>query len=241
MTMTTNPIEIRRGDTRGRTQIGWLDSAHSFSFGQYYDPERMGYRTLRVINDDHIAPGSGFGEHGHDNMEIISWAIEGSLRHGDSLENSRELKPGEVQVMTAGSGIRHSEFNASETEAAHFLQVWIKPSEQGVTPRYDQAAIDSAKRHNAFAPIASGHDADVKAGALPIHQDARVLVADIDAKGSASYEVSAGRGVYVHIATGQVTLAGQILNAGDAAIIESPGSMTVEGTESSQVMLFDLV
>lgn len=240
MSTTTN-IEVRRADTRGRTRIGWLDSAHSFSFGRYIDRGRMGYRALRVINDDVIQPGAGFGEHGHDNMEIVTWMLDGSLRHGDSLDNSRELKPGEVQVMTAGAGIRHSEFNASATEPAHLLQVWLLPSERDVVPRYDQKAIDPAARRNAFAPIASGRAGDVAAGALPIHQDARVAIADLDEGGSAGYALSPGRGAYLHVATGRVTLAGQTLEAGDAAIIETPGELAVTGEEPSQVMLFDLL
>ena len=240
MNTTTPNIEVRRASEHGRTQIDWLDSAHSFSFGQYRDPKRMGYRSLRVINDDRITPGAGFGEHGHDNMEIISWVLDGSLRHGDSLDNTRELRPGEVQVMTAGIGIHHSEFNGSQDKPAHFLQVWIKPSKQGVSPRYDQRAIDPAKRHNAFTPIASGHDADLQADALPIHQDARVLVADIQAGGAASYMVKQARGVYIHVATGIADLSGTALEAGDAAIIESPGEFRVKGVDTAQVMLFDL-
>lgn len=240
MNSATPMIEIRRAGERGRTQIGWLDSAHSFSFGRYHDPHRMGYRSLRVINDDHIAEGAGFGEHGHDNMEIISWMIAGALRHGDSLENSRDLQPGEVQVMTAGSGIRHSEFNASATEPAHLIQIWIQPKSVGITPRYDQKVIDTGARQNRFAPIASGRETDVQAGALPIHQDAAVLVADLETGGSASYELGTGRGAYVHVVTGRVELEGQALAAGDAAVVESAGTLSVTGVEPSQVMLFDL-
>lgn len=240
MATTTNHIEIRRASQRGKTRIGWLDSAHSFSFGHYYDPSRMGYRSLRVINDDWVQPGAGFGEHGHNNMEIISWVLEGSLRHGDSLENSRELTPGEVQVMSAGSGIRHSEFNGSTSESSHFLQVWIQPKSTGIAPRYDQTTIDPAKRRNAFAPIASGLAEHAESGALPIHQDAAVLIADLEAGGSASYTAESGRGVYVHVTTGRVELAGHTLEAGDAAVLESPGAITVTGVDPAQVMLFDL-
>lgn len=241
MTATTNNIEIRKAGDRGRTRLGWLDSAHSFSFGRYIDRDRMGYRSLRVINDDVIQPGAGFGEHGHDNMEIITWMLDGALRHGDSLANSRELKPGEVQVMTAGTGIRHSEFNASSTEPAHLLQVWLLPSERDAVPRYDQKTIDPALRRNAFAPIASGRDADIESGALPIHQDARVAIADLDEGGSAHHTLAEGHGAYLHVATGRVTLAGQTLEAGDAAILETPGELMVTGEAASQVMLFDLV
>ena len=240
MTGNTPSIEVRRADERGRTQIGWLDSAHSFSFGHYHDPERMGYRSLRVINDDRIAPGAGFGEHGHDNMEIISWMLDGTLRHGDSLENSRALRPGEVQVMSAGSGIRHSEFNASADDPAHLIQIWIEPSEQGIAPRYDQATIDAEARRNRFAPIASGRLSDVRAGALPIQQDAVVLVADLASDAQASYTLAEGRGAYVHVMTGALEIAGVALAAGDAAVIESPGEIVMRGVEQAQVLLFDL-
>ena len=240
MNTTTPHIEIRRAADRGKTQIGWLDSAHSFSFGQYHDPNRMGFRSLRVINDDRVAPGAGFGEHGHDNMEIITWVLDGSLRHGDSLENSRTLTPGEVQVMSAGSGIHHSEHNGSRTEPSHFLQVWIIPKSRDIPPRYDQRTIGGHARHNRFAPIASGDESHQQAGALPIHQDAAVLIADIDAGAAVRYTIESGRAAYIHIATGRVELAGQVLDAGDAAIIETAGEIEIKGSEAAQVMLFDL-
>lgn len=240
MNATTPNIEIRRAADRGTTQIGWLDSAHSFSFGQYHDSQRVGYRSLRVINDDRVAPGMGFGDHGHDNMEIITWVIDGSLSHGDSLENRRTVTPGEVQVMSAGSGIRHSEVNGSATKPSHFLQVWITPKDRGIEPRYDQRTVGAHARHNRFAPIASGIESHQADGALPIHQDAAVLVADIDAQASASHVVAEGRAAYIHIVTGKVELVGQTLAAGDAAIIETPGEIAVTGIDASQVMVFDL-
>ena len=240
MNTTTPNIEFRRANERGRTRIGWLDSAHSFSFGQYYDPLRVGYRSLRVINDDRVAPGAGFGEHGHDNMEIITWVLDGSLKHGDSLANARTLTPGEVQVMSAGSGIHHSEFNGSQTDESHFLQVWITPKSRDIEPRYDQRTIGAQARHNRFAPIASGIDAHRAEGALPIHQDAAVMVADIDANASVSHDVSVGRAAYVHVAIGTAELAGHTLSAGDAAIIETPGEIEVKGIDNAQVLLFDL-
>ena len=240
MNAKQSSIEVRRADERGRTQLGWLDSAHSFSFGQYRDPDRMGFRSLRVINDDRIAPGAGFGEHGHDNMEIITWVLAGSLRHGDSLANSRTLTPGEVQVMSAGSGIMHSEHNGSATEPSHFLQVWITPKTRDIEPRYDQRTIDSHARHNRFEPIASGFDAHQANGALPIHQDAAVLVADIDADVVARYKVDDGRAAYVHVAIGEVEILGQALHAGDAMVIASAGEIVAKGVANAQVILFDL-
>lgn len=240
MTTTTPRIEIRRADERGRTRIGWLDSAHSFSFGQYFDPKRIAYRSLRVINDDRVAPGAGFGEHGHDNMEIITWVLDGALRHGDSLANSRTLTPGEAQVMSAGRGIRHSEFNASDTQTSHFLQIWITPKSRDIAPRYDQRTISADARRNRFAPIASGLDQHLAEGALPIHQDAAVMIADLDVNATASHTLADGRAAYIHIATGEVELAGHTLRAGDAAIIEEPTEIEVKGIEAGQVLLFDL-
>jgi hypothetical protein len=240
MHATSRTIEIRRARDRGTTRIGWLDSAHSFSFGRYRDPERDGFRSLRVLNDDRVAPGQGFGEHGHDNMEIITWVLSGSLRHGDSLANSRLLTPGEVQVMSAGSGITHSEFNGSDTEVSHFLQVWITPRHRDIEPRYDQRAIDAGARRNRFAPIASGLELHKAQGALPIDQDAAVLVADIDADDSASYALAEGRAAYVHVAIGTAALAGQTLSAGDAAVVSSAGTLELKGIDRAQVMLFDL-
>lgn len=232
-----NDLTIRRADERGRTRIGWLDSAHSFSFGHYHDPANTHYRALRVINDDVIAPGAGFGEHGHDNMEIISWMLDGALKHGDSLKNQRELTPGEAQVMSAGTGIRHSEFNASATDTAHLLQVWIIPDRPGHAPQYGQRRFEAAGRANRFQAIASGRGAD---GALPIHQDADVLIADVSAGGEVAYEMAEGRHAYLHVATGKVELAGVELAAGDAVTLERGGAITLRGVEAGQVMLFDL-
>ena len=240
MNTTTPNIEIRRAVDRGRTQIGWLDSAHSFSFGQYHDPDRIGFRSLRVINDDRVAPGAGFGEHGHDNMEIITWVLDGSLKHGDSLANTRTLTPGEVQVMSAGSGIRHSEFNGSATAVSHFIQIWITPKSRDIAPRYDQRTIGAHARHNRFAPIASGIEAHQADDALPIHQDAAVYVADIDPGATVTHTIEAGRSAYVHVATGSIDVSGQTLSGGDAAIIETAGAVDIRGLDGAQVLLFDL-
>ncbi|MEM1353311.1 MAG: pirin family protein [Planctomycetota bacterium] len=237
MTSSTQNLDIRRAEDRGRTRIGWLDSAHSFSFGHYFDPDRTSYRSLRVLNDDRVAPGAGFGEHGHDNMEIITWVLEGALRHGDSLDNQRELTPGEAQVMSAGTGIHHSEHNASGREGSHFLQVWIVPDRNGHEPRYDQRRFAPEGRYNRFQPIASGRGAQ---GALPIHQDADVLVADVTADAEIGYDLAEGRHAYLHVATGRVDLAGVGLSAGDAAVIDHPGAITLRGVEPGQAMLFDL-
>lgn len=241
--MTTKaPIELTtiRADDRGRTRLGWLDSAHSFSFGRYIDRSRMGFRSLRVINDDVIAPGGGFGEHPHADMEILTWVLDGALRHGDSLANSEVLVPGELQRMTAGRGIRHSEFNASDTEPAHLLQIWIEPGTAGLEPAYGQRAFPAAGRADRWQLLAAGGSRVGDADALRIHQDASLCVADLGAGASLPFEVDAGRYGYLHIATGSVTIDGRAYAAGDAVSFAGPGALTLIGQESSQVLAFDL-
>ena len=234
---TTNPITFLPGDQRGTTQIGWLHSRHSFSFGRYYDPEKMGYRGLRVINDDVIAPGTGFGEHGHDNMEILTWVVDGALRHGDSLGHSERLEPGELQAMSAGSGIRHSEYNDSKSEPVRLLQIWIEPARRNTEPRYDQRRFDAEGRHNRWQTLASGLGAE---GALPIGQDAEMRVADLDAGASLNVDVAAKRHAYVQVVTGKVAADGRTLTEGDAFTAEAGTSVTIEATEPSRVIWFDL-
>lgn len=234
---TINTITFLPGDQRGTTQIGWLNSRHSFSFGRYYDPDKMGYRGLRVINDDVVSPGTGFGEHGHDNMEILTWVVDGALRHGDSLGHSQRLEPGELQAMSAGSGIRHSEYNDSKTEPSRFLQVWIEPTHRNAEPRYDQRRFDADGRHNRWQTLASGLGA---AGALPIDQGAEMRVADLDAGASLNVDVAAKRHAYVQVVTGKVTVDGRALAEGDAFTAESGTNVKIEATESAQVIWFDL-
>ncbi len=239
MTTTTHAstITIRRGDDRGKTAMGWLHSRHSFSFGGYYDPQNMGYRSLRVINDDVVAPGGGFGEHGHDNMEILTWVLEGSLRHGDSLGHDRLLVPGELQRMSAGSGIRHSEHNGSSRDKVHFLQIWIEPDRVDVAPAYDQQMFDAADRRNRWQTLASDDGRD---GSMRIHQDAVVRVADLAAGAAVDLGVQAQRRAYVHVAFGAVRVGGQTLAAGDAFTVEETGGLTLVGVEPAQVLWFDL-
>jgi redox-sensitive bicupin YhaK (pirin superfamily) len=238
MTQTTDHnIDVVPGENRGSTQMGWLHSRHSFSFGQYYDPDRVSFHGLRVINDDVISPGTGFGEHGHDNMEILTWVIDGALRHGDSLGHSQRLAPGELQAMSAGSGIRHSEYNDSKAEPARFLQVWIEPDTRDIQPRYDQRAFDADGRHNRWQLLASGRGAD---GALPIQRDVEMRVADLDAGASIDVDVPSGRYAYVHVATGEVEAEGKTLNEGDAFTADAGANVTLTATQSSQVIWFDL-
>jgi len=227
------------GETRGETKLDWLHSRHSFSFGHFQDPQRMNFRALRVINDDVVAPGGGFGEHGHRDMEILTWVLSGALKHGDSLGNMRELKPGELQAMTAGTGIRHSEFNASDDEPVHFLQIWILPGREGAPPGYLQQGFDAAGRANQWQMLAAGpgHDAD---GALPIDQDAAMAIATLDEGAQVAITADQGRHAYVHVATGALEVAGEMYHAGDAFSFAGPGEVTIRGQETGQVLWFDL-
>jgi len=229
-------LNFRPGTERGRTQLGWLDSHHSFSFGRYVDRDNMGYRSLRVINDDIIAPGSGFGEHPHDNMEIVTWMLSGALKHGDSLGNMRVLRPGELQAMSAGTGIRHSEFNASETAPARLLQIWLLPAERDVEPRYDQRAFDAAGRHDQWQTLASGRGA---AGAMPIHQDVDLRVATLSTGATLDASVADDRFAYLHVAQGAVEVDGKAMQDGDAVTFDG-AQVTVKATADAQVLLFDL-
>jgi redox-sensitive bicupin YhaK (pirin superfamily) len=200
----------------------------------------MGFRSLRVINDDIVAPGQGFGEHGHDNMEILTWVLDGALKHGDSLRHAQTLKPGELQVMTAGTGIRHSEFNASSDQPVRFLQIWIEPSEPNVQPRYLQQAFAAAARHNRWDTLASGRT-DAPPAALPIHQDATLRVADLDPGASITLDMATGRHAYVHVARGGVTVLDQTLTDGDAFTTDTPGALTLTASAAgAQVLAFDL-
>jgi redox-sensitive bicupin YhaK (pirin superfamily) len=234
---TTHDITFRPGEERGTTQLGWLHSRHSFSFGRYYDPDNVGYRSLRVINDDVVSPGAGFGEHGHANMEILTWVIDGVLRHGDSLGHTQRLEPGELQAMSAGTGIQHSEFNDSPDDPARFLQVWIEPSARDVQPRYDQRRFEAGGRRNRWQTLASGSGAD---GALPIHQDAQMRVADLDADTSLAVHVGGGRHGYIHVVTGSLRVGGRTLNSGDAFTAEAGADLTLMALEPTQVIWFDL-
>lgn len=230
---------IRKANDRGLTQIGWLYSRHSFSFGDYYDPKHMGFRTLRVINDDIIAKGKGFGMHGHRDMEIITIVVEGSLEHKDSLGHGEVLKPGEVQVMTAGSGIRHSEFNPSSTKDAHIIQIWIEPHKNNLTPAYGQKEFPLSDRVNRFVRVAG--PAGTEDGALMINQDAHVYVSSIAPEGNVVHSVHKDRAVWIHIIKGSCTVNGSTVSGGDAVAIETSGEITIRGSiEPCEVILFDL-
>jgi redox-sensitive bicupin YhaK (pirin superfamily) len=231
---------IRKANDRGLTEIGWLYSRHSFSFGEYYDPRNMGFRTLRVINDDIIAPGKGFGMHGHRDMEIITIVVDGALEHKDSLGHGEVLRPGEVQVMSAGRGIRHSEFNPSPNTPVHLIQIWIETEKEGLPPAYAQREFPVADRVDRLVRVAGREQAGDNA--LPINQDSHVYVSSLSSSGEISHELNEGRGVWIHVIKGRCVINGTEVSGGDAVAIESAGTITMKGAgEASEVIVFDLI
>ncbi len=229
-------LTLRKGSDRGTTRIGWLDSRHTFSFGDYYDPQHHNYRALRVINDDRIAAGGGFGTHPHRDMEILTYVLSGQLEHQDSMGNGEVIQAGEWQAMTAGTGIQHSEFNPSATEPAHLLQIWLMPDRKGHTPGYRQRRFADGEKAGQWRLTASPDGVD---GSLPIHQNARVYVAKLEPGQNLQYVLTPGRGAFLHVATGAATVNGRPLTAGDAVAVEDE-PLDVQGTESGEVLLFDL-
>ena len=230
-------ITFRDRSARGQTRNGWLDSKHSFSFGDYYDPAEQGFRALRVINEDRVIPGAGFPRHGHRDMDIISYVLDGALQHKDSIGNGAVIKPGEIQRMSAGTGIEHSEFNASLTEPLHFLQIWIIPEKRGLPPSYEQKPVPLAERRGKLRLVAAP---DAKAGAVLLHEDARVFVANLAAGERVSHDIAPGRGVWVQIARGIAGLNGTEMREGDGAGLENEKSATIEAETDSEILLFDL-
>lgn len=230
-------LTVRRSQDRGYADHGWLQSYHSFSFASYYDPAHMGFSVLRVINDDQIAPATGFGMHGHRDMEIITYMLDGELRHMDSMGNGSVIKAGDVQRMTAGTGVRHSEMNASSQTTAHLLQVWIAPDTLNLTPGYEEQHIDHAAKHNRWALVAAKAD---PAAALQVHQDMRLWATVLDSGLSLPIHVAAGRAAYVHVARGEVNVDGQTLVTGDAFKIDAASTLTLSAVADSEVLWFDL-
>ena len=229
--------EIRRSQERGHAQHGWLDSFHSFSFAEYQDPAHMGFGALRVINEDRVQPGKGFGTHGHHDMEIISYVLEGGLAHQDSMGNGSVIRRGDVQRMSAGTGVRHSEYNASEQEPVHFLQIWIEPSARGVVPSYEERKFDDASKRGRLRLIASSDGRD---GSVTIHQDASLYAALIDGAEAFDFRPAAGRKVYVHVIKGEVEVNGQPLSGGDAIKLSNERRVRVERGRGAEILLFDL-
>jgi redox-sensitive bicupin YhaK (pirin superfamily) len=230
-------VTIRKAADRGHVNHGWLDTYHTFSFASYRDPRHMHFRVLRVMNEDFVAPGKGFGEHPHENMEIVTYVLEGALEHRDSMGNGEVLHPGEFQRMSAGTGITHSEFNPSRDEPVHLYQIWLYPEHKGIEPSYEQKRFAEAERHNRLRLVASPDAAD---GSLRIHQDARIFLASIDPGKQIDYEPAAARHAWVQVLRGTVTLSGESLAAGDGVALSDEGGISVEATSPAEVMLFDL-
>ncbi len=229
---------IRRSGERGFADHGWLKSFHTFSFADYYDPAHVEFGALRVINEDRVQPGAGFGTHGHRDMEIISYVLSGALAHRDSTGSSSTIRPGDVQRMSAGRGVQHSEFNASPTEPVHFLQIWIQPDARGIEPSYEEKHFDAKERRGQLRLIASPDRAD---GSVLIHQDARVYAGLFDDTEAADLALGAGRKLYVHVARGEVQVNGTSLASGDALELTDTRALRLEQGKKAEVLVFDLV
>ena len=230
-------LELRKSDDRGLADHGWLQSRHSFSFAGYHDARYMGWGNLRVINEDRIAPGTGFGTHGHRDMEIISYVLSGSLAHKDTLGNVKAIPPGDVQRMSAGTGVRHSEFNHAPNDTTHFLQIWIEPDEAGVAPGYAQKSFADADKRGRLRLVASKDGAE---GSVSMHADAALYAGLFDAGESAELALDAARKAYVQLVRGRLTVNGQVLQAGDALRVQGESRLTLSDGEDAEVLVFDL-
>ena len=229
--------EVRRSEDRGYADHGWLKSYHTFSFADYFDPEHVEFGPLRVINEDRVQPGQGFGTHGHRDMEIISYVLSGELAHRDSMGNGSTIRPGDVQRMSAGSGVRHSEFNPSDQEPVHFLQIWIQPNAQGIAPSYEEKRFPVEEKRGRLRLIASSDGTD---GSVLIHQDARVYAGLFDGNETAALKIDPARRVYVHVARGSLVANGIRLGAGDALKVTDGTELVINGGKQAEVLVFDL-
>ena len=230
-------LQIRHGNQRGHFDHGWLDTFHTFSFADYHDPAQMGFRALRVINEDRVAPGQGFGMHGHRDMEIVTIVLAGALEHRDSLGNGEVLRPGELQRMSAGTGIRHSEFNPSPDEPVHLYQIWLLPQEKGLTPSYEQKPFDLASKRNRFQRVAAPDGRD---GSLTIYQDAELFLADLTPGASITHRLQPERAAWLQVLRGALILNGVSLKAGDGVAAIDETNLTIEANVNAEVLLFDL-
>ena len=231
-------ITIRKASDRGHAQHGWLESFHTFSFADYYDPQQMGFRSLRVINEDRVQPGQGFGTHSHRDMEILSYVVEGALEHKDSMGNGSVIRPGDVQLMRAGTGVTHSEFNPSKQELVHFLQIWILPEKNGLPPAYEQRHFAREERAGRLRLVASRDGRD---GSLRIEPDVQVFASLLDPGQSVVHELAPGRGAWLQVVRGELVAEGQRLAAGDGAAVEDLARLTLRADAPSELLLFDLV
>ncbi|MBV8761702.1 MAG: pirin family protein [Deltaproteobacteria bacterium] len=230
-------MTIRKAADRGHANHGWLDTHHTFSFASYYDPDHMGFRALRVINDDTVKGGNGFGAHPHNDMEIISYVLEGGLAHKDSTGTDGVIRPGDVQRMSAGTGVVHSEFNASKTEPVHFLQIWLMPAKRGIKPGYEQKTFSAAEKRGQLRLVASPEG---EAGSVVIHTDAKLYAGLFDQGEKATLELAPKRHAWVHVARGTAKVNGQTLAAGDGASFTDERAITIEGVADAEVLAFDL-
>lgn len=230
-------MKIRASGERGHANRGWLDSYHSFSFADYYDPNWMGFSVLRVINEDIIAPAQGFGMHSHDNMEIITYILQGNLAHKDSLGNVEVIHQGHVQRMTAGTGITHSEFNASDAEPVHLLQIWILPNQQNLPPSYEDGFFTEEQKQNQWCLLASEN---AEAGSLNVHQDMRLFASKLDERKALEYALKESRSAYLQVASGSIEISGKQLNVGDAALFDSAQTILIKAVDTAEILLFDL-
>lgn len=230
-------ITLRPRDERGQAKLGWLDSRHSFSFGDYHDPGHMGFRALRVINEDRVIPGAGFPPHGHRDMEIISYVLDGALEHKDTIGTSSVIRPGEVQLMTAGKGIRHSEYNHSKQEPVHFLQIWILPEINDLAPGYEQRAFRAEESQGRWRLVASRDGRD---GSVTVHQDVDLHVAHASEGDTIAFDLRAGRHAWVQIARGRVRLNGTPLKEGDGAAVSDERKLEIAATTEAEILLFDM-
>ncbi len=234
---TSPMLTIRRADARGHADHGWLDSHHTFSFADYHDPRFMGFRNLRVINEDRVQPAMGFGTHGHRDMEIVSYVLGGALEHKDSMGTGSVIRPGDVQRMSAGSGVRHSEYNASKTDLVHFLQIWIEPAKRGIAPGYEQKNFSEADKRGKLRLVASPDGAE---GSITVHADARLYASVLGKGDRVTHTVPAGRGAWVQVTRGAVLVNGEALGEGDGASTTDAGALTLEASEETELLLFDL-
>ncbi len=230
-------IQIRKAADRGHANHGWLNTYHTFSFSTYQDPEHVRFRALRVMNEDWVAPGQGFGTHPHADMEIVTYVLEGALEHKDSMGNGEVLRPGEFQRMSAGTGITHSEFNPSPTEPVHLYQIWLYPEKRGITPSYEQQRFPEAERHNRLRLVASP---DAAESSLTIHQDARIFLSQLDKGQQVQHSLASGRHAWLQVLRGSVALNGQLLDTSDGAAIREESTLNIQATANAEVMLFDL-
>ena len=230
-------IQVRKAAERGHFDHGWLDTQHTFSFGDYSDPAHMGFRSLRVINDDRVAPGQGFGMHGHRDMEIVTYVLDGALEHKDSLGNGSIIRAGELQRMTAGTGVRHSEFNPSDKEGVHLYQIWLLPERTGLKPSYEELAVGEEEKRGRFRLVASPDGSD---GSLTIHQDARLYLASLLPGQAVAHPIEPGRAAWLQVLRGSVNVLGNDLSVGDGVAVTDENALSVQAVVPSEVLLFDL-